>query len=591
MPNYSLFEGILNFSTAIDAQKKHRLSVDSLKNLHNAANIYYDDNVILIAPVILTRSNLVIAANPICERDHNTLHAFSSAWLQDQINSTELIENHMITCSIAIYTRDMLVLVRDRIGTDSIFYTHHNEQISFSNNSENLLEKFCHHNEELDVNSALNYLLYGRPRVGNTLCKSVKSLPAAHFMTSCHNNISQQRYWSPQLNPMPLGSREFRLNRLQQSLEQSCRNSFSKKSNAIFLSGGLDSSYIAYIAGQSHRKTTCCYTISYVDKQYSDESHYAQIICEAYGLPLKKIELSSENILQQLKLILNQPQPASAWASICNNALVDAAVKDGNINILSGLGSDEVLANYDKALDYYFRVREFINRANTGEQDLLQHVDQLDELLFPGVADFFTRDSLESALTSDIDINFIRKDLRDFYSICGPVNQSSHLFSHIVAHECHHRIPDLLLRNFNVHSMRQGAQISYPFLDPDFVEHACSLYPQERFLFQDNKWHSKISLKLILADLLPSEILQRKRGTFDFPFKAWLKHDDFYLLVRDTLEQSPIWNTKLFKENVLTNYLDFIQRNRDNKSIDNPRWPTELWALVTLCAWYRNYIS
>jgi asparagine synthetase B (glutamine-hydrolysing) len=585
MTPYQTIIGISGQNPDLAARKQRWLTSETLQLSKTATSKYADDNLLLIAPVILCCGDFVIAANPVSERDNSALRSFSKTWVMEPSNALELIKNYPLACCVVIYHKGLLVLTRDRLGIDNFYYCMRDEQLVFSNSGSALV------GDKLDSRSALNYLLYGRPRLGATLFESIRSLEAAHFLTFSQGNITIQRYWSPRINPMPLSSRESRLDILEKSLTQACHECFAENSNAIFLSGGIDSSYIASIAGQKHHNTTCCYTISYADKQYKDESHYAQIVSDAYRLKLKKVELSSENILHYLARILEEPQPIGAWASICNHALIDAAIADGNTNILSGLGSDEVLANYDKALDYYFRVREFINQSNTADLDLLDHTECVDKLMFPGVADFFSHESLQAILTPEINMRFATEDLRAFYRTCGAVNQNTHLFSYIVAHECHHRIPDLLLRNFNSYALRRGTQILYPFLDPDFVECACSLYPQERFQYQNNRWHSKVSLKLIVADRLPAAILKRERGTFDFPFQAWLKQDAFYTLVREKLERSRIWEINLFKEHVLDNYLNFMKRNKENKPIENRRWPNELWALLTLSAWHGRYLS
>ena len=306
---------------------------------------------------------------------------------------------------------------------------------------------------------------------------------------------------------------------------------------------------------------------------------------------MKKVVLDQRSILRYLEKMFEYSHPSSAWATICNNALVDAAIEDGHTNIISGLGSDEVFANYDKALNYYFRVRDYISAHNSGETNLLETVENVESILFPGVADFFNLQGLLKHLDSSINTDFISEDIKQFYQSCGPLNCNTHLFSIIVSHECHFRIPDLLLRNFSIHPQQQGACIHYPFLNKSFVEHACSLYPKERFLFLDSKWHSKVTMKQIVANKLPKEILNRKRGTFDFPFSEWLKQGDFHSLVSHRLETSKIWSSGLFKPTTLKHYLRMMDKNMKNTKIKNWQWSNELWVLLTLAAWYDRHIS
>jgi len=130
----------------------------------------------------------------------------------------------------------------------------------------------------------------------------------------------------------------------------------------------------------------------------------------------------------------------------------------------------------------------------------------------------------------------------------------------------------------------------FPYLDPRFVESACSLYPSERFQYNDNRWHSKVTMKAIVSSILPDEIMTRERGIFDFPFRSYLDYDTFRAVVLEELTQSPIWDAGLFKSNVLAYYLDAIDRSRAGAAVDGRCWP-ELWVLLTLSAWYGRHLS
>jgi asparagine synthase (glutamine-hydrolysing) len=549
--------------------------------------IYLDDRVAIGASFVYSHGGVVVAASPVCERDRRALQEFATAWANGQRSTLGIIEDEALTCSVAIYLSGSLVLFRDRLGVDSLYYRSFDGQVAFSSTVQPLLE------EELagglDTASAITYLLHGRPRLGRTLLTNILSLPSAHFVRFQPEPIRPERYWTPLGNPMPIDSRAARVERFSNQLKCAGRAGFASEGNALFLSGGIDSSYLAYVAAQTQTKSTVCYTVAYADDRYADEYRYARIVADALGLPLKRVELTVEDSVMHLRHILDEPRPVSAWATICSNALVDAAVADGNVHIVSGLGADEILANYRKALEYYFRVREIVTRHDFGQSDLLDHLHPNDDVLFPGVADFFTNIELGAILAADLGMDSTIDDLRMFYGECGPIDRDAHLFSYFVAHECQHRLPDALLRDFAGHALRSGAHIAFPFLDADLVEAACSLYPSERFQFYDNQWHSKVTMKAAASSALPNEIMRRERGVFDFPFRAHLEHDAFRAVVLEELAESPIWDGGLFKPHALAYYLDAIERNRTGSDVDARCWP-ELWVLLTLSAWCSRYL-
>lgn len=554
----------------------------------DGATVYVDERVAIGAPFMFHHGGVVVAANPACERDWRTLREFSDAWARGQESTLGIIEHEALTCSLAVYLSGSLVLFRDRLGVDSFYYRPHDGQITFSSTLPPLLKEKP--SGRLDVASAVTYLLHGRARLGRTFLVGINSLPSAHFVRCGAGPIHPQRYWTPLGNPMPIDSRASRLERFSHQLERVSRDGFEPEGNALFLSGGIDSSYLAQVAGQTQPKSTTCYTLAYADNRYPDECRYARIAADASGLPLKRVELTVEDSVMHLRGILNEPRPVSAWATICSNALVNAAVADGNMHIVSGLGADEILANYRKALDYYFRVREIVTEQGFGQSDLLDQVKRTDDVLFPGVADFFSTTDLGAILDAGHETESAVDDLRAFYRECGPVDRDTHLFSYSVAHECQHRLPDALLRDFESHAHRFGAHIVFPFLDTRLVESACSLYPSERFQYYDNQWHSKVTMKSVVSSVLPDEILRRERGVLDFPFRSYLKHDAFRAVVLEELTQSPIWDAGLFKPNVLAYYLDAIERNRTGDVVDARCWP-ELWVMLTLSAWYARHLQ
>ena len=170
------------------------------------------------------------------------------------------------------------------------------------------------------------------------------------------------------------------------------------------------------------------------------------------------------------------------------------------------------------------------------------------------------------------------------------MDRRTHLFSYFVAHECQHRLPDALLRDFASHARRSGAHIVFPFLDTSLVESACSLYPSERFQYYSNQWHSKVTMKSVASRVLPDELIRRERGVFDFPFRSYLEHAVFRAVVLERLINSPIWEAGIFEPHVLPYYVDAIERNQLGDAVDGRCWP-ELWALLTLSAWYKRHFQ
>jgi len=125
-------------------------------------------------------------------------------------------------------------------------------------------------------------------------------------------------------------------------LEESCN---SCKSNLISLSGGLDSSIIAYFLKQRKPKTIAIITEDFV----STDLTYCQMISKEMQLPLSIYYVKTATILEAIedtiKILKNFND-----IEIRNNVVMYLAIKwakeNGEKSIITGDGADELFAGY-----------------------------------------------------------------------------------------------------------------------------------------------------------------------------------------------------------------------------------------------------
>jgi asparagine synthase (glutamine-hydrolysing) len=125
-------------------------------------------------------------------------------------------------------------------------------------------------------------------------------------------------------------------------LEASCN---SCKSNLISLSGGLDSSIIAYFLKQRKPKTVAVIAEDFV----STDLTYCQMISKEMGLPLSIYNVKTTEILEAveetIKILKNFND-----IEIRNNVVMYMAIKwakdNGEKSIITGDGADELFAGY-----------------------------------------------------------------------------------------------------------------------------------------------------------------------------------------------------------------------------------------------------
>ncbi|MBC8517061.1 MAG: 7-cyano-7-deazaguanine synthase, partial [Nitrosopumilus sp.] len=130
--------------------------------------------------------------------------------------------------------------------------------------------------------------------------------------------------------------------KLYDTLEEACNES---KSNLISLSGGLDSSIIAYFLKQRKPKTIAVIAEDFV----STDLTYCQMISKEMELPITiynvKIAEILEAIEETIKILKNFND-----IEIRNNVVMYLAIKwakeNGEKSIITGDGADELFAGY-----------------------------------------------------------------------------------------------------------------------------------------------------------------------------------------------------------------------------------------------------
>jgi asparagine synthase (glutamine-hydrolysing) len=91
-----------------------------------------------------------------------------------------------------------------------------------------------------------------------------------------------------------------------------------------------------------------------------------------------------------------------------------------------------------------------------------------------------------------------------------------------------------LLKDTDCMSMWHSLEVRVPFLDRELMELMHRIKPATKFNFSQPKY----LLTKAFSDLLPDEIVFRKKQGFTFPFSIWLKNnmDHFKSLLPDTPE-------------------------------------------------------
>jgi len=335
---------------------------------------------------------------------------------------------------------------------------------------------------------------------------------------------------------------------------------------ACMLSGGLDSSSIASIAGKYNpQKEITCISAVYPGNKF-DESYYAQKVIDKYG-NLKRlfIEIKADDFFPSLKkVIYHQEYPIPDGSMVAHFLLMKKIKEKGIKVLLSGNGGDEVLAGYTYTFlpAYIANNIRNLRAVNIFSKEALRSIYHL----FPSTI----KESLKHWQYRHSDIfDFIKdKSVVDllFKRFNKYYKDSDLLNFYLKMSLTHWSLPGFVWYE-DRNSMAYSIELRSPFLDYRIVNLLFSLPGG----FKINTEYSKRILRDALNGILPEEIRTRKdKQGFFSPIEDWKDRIDYSFLT-----------DKKFSE-----YFNYIDMGKIATSDFVFRW-----RVFTLYMWYQIFIS
>lgn len=175
--------------------------------------------------------------------------------------------------------------------------------------------------------------------------KSFADIDPGHYAVVTSRGIQQRPYYTPPIQPA-LVSLDHAAQRLYTLLDQAVtERTISDVPVCTLLSGGIDSSVIAYFAKRVFPNLVA-YTAVY--NKTSQDLKAARLVAEALDIPLVEVPVpvpSTQDLAQTIRCI-EMPYKAQVeigWACV---KLAEAIRSDGYKVVFSGEGSDELWASY-----------------------------------------------------------------------------------------------------------------------------------------------------------------------------------------------------------------------------------------------------
>ncbi len=474
-----------------------------------------------------------------------------------------------------------LFCARDHFGIKPFYYYLTDEgELLFGSE----IKSFLAHpgfKKELNESQLELYLSYQYSPGEDTFFKGVKKLLPAHSLLWKAGEVNVKRYWEPRFEPEEGKTLSDWESRVEEVMRQSvAAHKISDVEVGSFLSSGVDSSYMAYLA---HVDKT--FTVGFANKQY-DETDYAAEFSKFMGVKNYAYRIEPEEYWENLPRIqYHMDEPLADAASVALYFVNREAAKQVKV-CLSGEGADEFFGGYNIykepfTVSWYDHIPLPIRRAIGAVAEQLPPVHGVN---------FLVRRSrpLEERYIGNTNLMGERRKkqlLKHYTGGKKPTDLSRMYFKKTVGQDPVTRmqytdlhlwmVGDILLKADKM-SMANSLELRVPFLDKEVFEVARHI-PVECRADAD---HTKMALRGAAARSIPEKTADKKKLGFPVPVRAWLREEKYAAIVREKFQSESA--EKFFNTRELTKMLDqHMSEKRDN-------W-RQIWCVFMFLTWYEEY--
>lgn len=395
--------------------------------------------------------------------------------------------NGMFALCIWDESTNTFTLARDRFGTKPLYVYEDDQQLVFASEIKTILGL-----PDLDLTlnplAFQDYLTYRYTHAPYTFFKNIEKLPAGCYLRFDGQNRILERFAELSLHEpeSSLQPTEY-IEELDRILENAVRSQLmGEVPIGVLLSGGLDSSTIACYLQRAGAKLKA-YNIGF---QEINEFAFARDVAKHFDLEYMEICMTQDELVAGMDAtILRLDEPMADPACFALSRLCEDIRKDVTV-VLSGEGSDEMFAGYGQHL---FALDTSLDRDRCFDQ-------------------FFTYSAnYNDALTWLKDKSLPPEHLRYKVTAYDPADTA---LNGMQTFELRTWLPEDLMMKADKVLMAHSLEGRFPFLDLELYRFASRL-PQAMKLPSQNS--SKHVLRTLMADKLPSSIINRRKMGFSVP--------------------------------------------------------------------------
>ncbi len=502
--------------------------------------------------------------------------------------------------AFALFDRNeySVFLARDRLGKKPLyFYTDHRRVIFASELKSILLDPDVP--RVLDPHAAVDFFAFNYVPGPGTMLRGIEKLPAGHSMLLKDGSVRQRKYWDVDFSS-PHSSIDLTTSgdQLAALLDDAVRLRLrSDVPLGAFLSGGIDSSLVVALMARQVKAAIKTHTIGFSEDGYDERAH-ARETAELYHTEHseKLVSVDALDVVERLSWYYDEPFGDS---SAVPTYYLSGATREKVTVALSGDGGDENFAGYRRYVFAMFedqvrrKVPGVVRRNLFGRlASVYPKADYLPRYLRAKSTLQNMSETLEFAyflsLTQKTYPRFLAPGFLRGVKGYDPYQHFEHHLSSCRTSDPLSRLQyvdlktylcDDILVKVDRASMAHALEVRVPILDHRIVDWAARM--PSCLKLRDSE--TKIVLKHVARELLPSSIFDRKKMGFSIPLPEWFRGG-----LRDRA-QSVFFDSQGGSSGLLHN--EGLRRMWYEHQLGLANHATVFWSILMFELWARRFLS
>ncbi|PYV28864.1 MAG: asparagine synthase (glutamine-hydrolyzing) [Acidobacteria bacterium] len=493
-----------------------------------------------------------------------------------------------------------LLLARDRLGLKPLYYAEVGGSFLFASEIKALLA----HPEverELDPVALDDYLTYLYVPAPRTIFRGIHELPPAHWLEWQDGNARRECYWDVCFQTQRHSFQESVLE-AREKLDESVRARLvSDVPLGVFLSGGLDSSTVAYLMARHSSEPVRAFTLGFSEGAHLyNEWQFAREVSDAIGADARELVIPPPSTALLETVTRYFDEPFGNPTNLLLYQLSEAARRYVTVALVGDAG-DEVFLGYPRyqgaVLAQGYRAAPLMLRQALGRcaslltepgngshftrrlREFLTGATQPPEEMYLDWISYFNRPLRRRLYTSDAQRELGDYDSSQFLLRLFSRSASKDLLDRISYVDLHSYLPYNILRYSDRMSMAHGLEIRCPYTDHRLVEFIAGLPWQYKL----HRTETKVLLRNAAKPWLPKSVFRRSKMGLNPPMGLWLrehlKPSLGEYLSTECVRRRGYFRTETIEELVR----DHLNGRRD--------YSLHLWALISFEAWHRQYLD